>query len=550
MGTYINKGNEAFRRALNDVYVDKTGLIAEINKTLFTERAFTCVTRCRRFGKTLAAKMLCAYYDKSCDSSSLFEGLNISLPDKEGENKQYEKHLNKYPVICLDITEFISKYQNDKNIVTHIQEDIILELLSTYPDIQRAERDDLMDILIKIADRTGERFIMLIDEWDAICREYEKMPEIVDIYVYLLRRLFKGGSSSNVFAGVYMTGILPIKRYKTESALNNFWEYSVISPANLDSFFGFTPAEVEKIAAGGSVSIEELKDWYDGYSIGKQPSMYNPYSVIQAVTRGECENNWSRTGALDAVKRYINMNYDGLKDDIIFMLSGGRCRVDTTSFDNDPNKIQNKDDALTILIHLGYLAFDKSKKQCYIPNKEVSEEMTKAVKACNWNHLNKALTASEKLLQDTLDMNEEAVARGIELAHDADTSILSYNDENSLACVLSIAYYYAKNDYIIHRELASGKGFADLVLIPRRNVDSPALVLELKYNKDADAAIDQIKRKNYPAKVLEYLDSSPRGGRDFCQGAKCRALLLVGINYDKNGAEGKKHSCKIERYTK
>ena len=238
---------------------------------------------------------------------------------------------------------------------------------------------------------------MVIDEWDAICREFDKTPDVMDEYVNLLRRMFKGGNSERVFAGVYMTGILPIKRYKTESALNNFWEYSVISPANLDSFFGFTPSEVAALAENSDVTMEELKEWYDGYSIGKEPSMYNPFSVIQAITKGECENNWSKTGALDAVKDYINMNFEGLKDDIIYMLGGGRCDVETTGFDNDPNKIKSRDDVLTILIHLGYLAYDKKTAQCFVPNKEVSEELGKAVRVCNWAHVGSALEASKKL---------------------------------------------------------------------------------------------------------------------------------------------------------
>ena len=538
MGTYINKGNDGFRKAINGIYVDKTGLIAAINKTLDTERQYTCVTRCRRFGKSMAADMLCAYYDKSCDSRHLFDGLYISQPDKEVggkmEDKQFEKHLNKYPVISLDITDFTTRYKDDARIVTYIQEAIIKDLLATYTDITRDEGDDLMEVLIKIQAHTGERFIMVIDEWDAICREFEKRTEVVDDYVNLLRRLFKGGNSKIVFAGVYMTGILPIKRYKTESALNNFREYSVISPSNLASFFGFTPSEVAALAEDSDVTMEELKEWYDGYSIGKEPSMYNPYSVMEAITKGECENNWSKTGALDAVAGYINMNFKGLKDDIIYMLGGGRCDVETTGFDNDPNKIKSKDDVLTILIHLGYLAYDKKNVQCFVPNKEVSEELGKAVRACNWAHVGDALEASRKLLKDTLNMNEEAVARGIERAHDEGTSILSYNDENSLACVLSIAYYYAKNDYITHRELPTGKGFADLVFIPRRDVDSPALLVELKYNKNVDAAIDQIHRKNYPAKIAEYTGD----------------ILLIGINYDKDAPEGKRHTCKIERYAK
>ena len=221
------------------------------------------------------------------------------------------------------------------------------------------------------------------------------------------------------------------------------------------------------------------------------------------------------------------MNYEGLKDDIINMLAGGRCAVDPTGFSNDMSVIHSKDDVLTVLIHLGYLSYDWRKDECWIPNREVAGEMVNAVKANNWKHVADALQKSEQLLQATLDGDEEAVARGVEMAHDDNTSILSYNDENSLACVLSIAYYYARNDYVMHRELATGKGFADVVLIPRKNVDSPAVILELKVDKDADAAIDQIHRKQYPAKVQEYADN----------------LLLVGISYDR---QTKQHSCRIE----
>lgn len=524
MGIYINKGNEGFRRALNGEYVDKTGMIDIINKTLDTERSLTCVTRSRRFGKTMAIDMLRAYYDKSCDSRSLFEGLMAARCET------FDQHLNRYPVLNLDITDFVTRYNYDKAIVKYIQRNIMNELYEVYPEVQRKDDDDLMELLIRIQQQTGEKFIMLIDEWDAICREYSDSKEVMDEYVNFLRRLFKGGSSKDVFAGAYMTGILPIKKYKTQSALNNFREYSVIKPGLLDRFFGFTPEEVSVLAERADIRKEELKEWYDGYSIGSIQSIYNPYSVMEAMANGGCDSFWSSTGAYDSVATYIEMNFEGLKDDVLSMLTGGRCSVDTTGFSNDMHDIKSKDDVLTVLIHLGYLGYDKSRQVCFIPNKEVRIEMANAVKSRSWK-VAKALEASENLMRATLEGNAEAVARGIDLAHDENTSILSYNDENSLACVLSIAYYHAMNDYSIHRELATGKGFADLVFIPRRNVDKPALVVELKYNRDAVAAIDQIKQKNYPAKLAEYTSD----------------ILLVGSNYDK---EGKTHTCVIEKVGK
>ncbi|MBQ0080431.1 MAG: AAA family ATPase [Alistipes sp.] len=523
MGTYINKGHGNFLEVLGDEYVDKTGLILEINKTLNSERRYTCVTRCRRFGKSMAADMLCAYYDKSCDSHELFNGLLIT------SDKSYETHLNKYPVLKLDITNFTTKYKEDPQIISLLQKDVIEELLTVYPTVICGERDDLMDVLIKICAQSGEKFICIIDEWDAVLREYENDNKIEDEFIKLLRRLFKGDESKKVFAGVYMTGILPIKKYKTESALNNFKEYSVISPKKLDKYFGFTKADVRMLAEKYDMPYEKLEKWYDGYKIGNEKSIFNPNSVINAVLDGECDTYWGKTGAYDNVLKYIQMNFDGLKDDIIRMLVGERVGVDTTKFQNDMHVVESKDDVLTVLIHLGYLAYDKDEQQCYIPNLEVGIEMKNAVEATSWKYVSKALQSSRKLLSDTLAMNEEAVASALESIHQDETSILSYNDEESLSCAISIAYYFAKNDYIIHRELASGKGFADLVFIPRKHIDKPAMIVELKYDKDADTAISQIHRKEYHGKVLEYTNN----------------LLLVGINYDKNN---KKHTCIIEKY--
>ena len=527
MGIYINKGNEGFQSTRNSEYVDKSGLIAIVNSSLNTEQRFSCVTRSRRFGKTMAAKMLQAYYDKSCDSRSLFADLEIA------NHPSFEQHLNKYPVISIDAGFFVSKHRNN-TVVDEMDAEIIQEVCSYYPTVPLLEKDDLMQYLIRVSLTIGDKFIFIIDEWDAILREcghimYDETRTVTDRYVDWLRHLFKSEPATQVFAGVYMTGILPIKKYKTQSALNNFKEYSMVTPGPMARFFGFTKDEVRALAERHGMDFEELEMWYDGYQIGSEQSMFNPNSVMQALDSDWCTSYWGKTAAYDAIVPYIQMNFEGLKDDIIDMLAGGRCSVDTTGFQNDLSVVHSKDDVLTILIHLGYLSYDRNEGKCFIPNKEVSGEMEKAVERTHWTHLISAIKKSESLLQATLAGDADAVASGLDVAHDENTSILSYNDENSLACVLGLAYYYAKNDYVIHREYATGKGYADLVLIPRKNVDSPALVIELKYDKDAQAAINQIKNKNYPQKISEYTGD----------------ILLVGINYDKNT---KHHECQIEKW--
>ena len=297
-------------------------------------------------------------------------------------------------------------------------------------------------------------------------------------------------------------------------------------PANLAPYYGFTKDEMRTLAERHNMDFDELEKWYDGYCIGDEPSMFNPNSVMQAIRRRRCQSYWGQTASYDMVTPYISMNFNGLKDDILAMLAGMRVKVNVTKFQNDLSTVKSKDDVLTVLIHLGYLAYNWTTKECHVPNREVADELVNAVEESKWGKGNLAFMQSEELLQSTLDCDEEAVARGIDAVHDENTSILSYNNENSLACVISIAYYYAKNDYIIFRELPTGKGFADMVFIPRKNISSPTLIVELKYNKDADAAIDQIKRKNYPAKLADYAGN----------------LLLVGINYDK---KTKTHTCHI-----
>ena len=533
MGTYINRGNIEFRDIVQNEYVDKSSIIPLINYTLNSENRYSCVTRCRRFGKSMAAKMLCAYYDKSCDSRELFAGL------KAAADKSFDTYLNKYSVIYLDVTSFTARPELRTTIVRAIQQEIMYELKETFPDVRYKENSDLMDVLASIHNATGEKFFFIIDEWDAICREFpgrQKLkgdpstitPTILDEYVMLLLRLFKTQDSDEVFAGAYLTGILPIKKDNTESALNNFCEYSMIDPAFLASYYGFTEEEVQTLAKRYNVSMESLKMWYDGYKVGKAKSIYNPYSVMKALQRGTCKSYWTTTGAYDSVITYIQMNYDGLKDDIIRMLAGERVYVNTSKFQNDMHIVRSKNDVFTVLIHLGYLAYDDDQRQCYVPNKEVADEFLNAVEDTSWTRLVDTITASQRLLDATLARNEQAVAQAIDLAHDEQTSILSYNDENSLACVLTMAYIWARNEYIIHREYATGKGYADLVMIPRSNVSKSALVIKLKFNHSADTAIDQIKRKEYPSKIAEYTGD----------------ILLVGINYDK---ETKQHTCQIEQ---
>jgi hypothetical protein len=413
-----------------------------------------------------------------------------------------------------------------------MEKELVKDISLAFPDVEMRDDDYLMDYLLRIHAATGDTFIFIIDEWDAILRECAQnpmLPDQTDQYVNWLRSMFKDVLGMEVFAGVYMTGILPIKKYKTQSAMNNFLEYSMVEPGNMATFFGFTREEVQALAAKHGMDFDELEKWYDGYQIGPQPSMFNPSSVMQAVTRGRCRSFWASTGAFDAVSGFISMNFDGLKEDIVNMLAGGRAMVNTTKFRNDLSAIRSRDDVLTVLIHLGYLAFDWERRECYVPNYEVSEELANAVEETGWTEIAKALDQSRYLLDATLRCDAATVARMVQDAHTDNTSLIRYSDENSMSCVLSIAYFYAHGDYIFHREYQSGTGFADLVLMPRKNVTTPAIIVELKYNDTTGTAIDQIHRRNYPKKVAEYTGD----------------ILLVAVSYDR---KTKEHQCEIERW--
>ena len=522
MANYINIGNVAFKRVLQREYIDKSGLISVTNDTLFSEKCFTCVSRCRRFGKSMAAKMLCAYYDKSCDSRDLFRGLEIET------HPTFEEHLNKYPVIYVDMTDFVTKYHGERSIVDIIQRTLIEDISEVYADVAVKETDDLMDYLLRIANATGEQFFFIVDEWDAICRELENNRDAMGEYVNLLRRMFKSSSASRVFAGVYMTGILPIKKYKTESALNNFREYSMIDPKGMAGCFGFTRDEVRMLCERHGMEFEDMVKWYDGYRIGSEPSMFNPNSVMEAIAAKYYQGYWASTGSFDAVTRYIQMDFDGLQGDIVTMLGGGSCPVNTTSFQNDPAIINNKNDVFTVLIHLGYLAYDRDERRCFVPNMEVEGELQNAIEANNWTNVMDTLRDSDDLLRDLLDGEAEAVAAGIDAAHERNASILQYNDENALACVINLALYTARNKYKIIREMPAGRGFADMVFIPWHNVNLPAIVVELKWKQTAQTALDQSRERHYPESMRDYTGE----------------VILCGVNYDK---ETKVHTCIIER---
>lgn len=524
MGIYLNPGNEKFTQCINsEIYVDKTGLIRYCNRVMNSLQKYICMSRPRRFGKSVTADMLAAYYSRGCDSRELFAGYEIS------KDENCEKYLNKYNVLFLNMQEFLSRTNSMEEMLDLLKSRLIRELVKEYPEVDYFDKHDLIGCMQDLYSEVKIPYILIIDEWDCIFREYKSETEAQKMYLDFLRDLLK---DKGYIALCYMTGILPIKKYGTHSALNMFDEFSMIFQGTLAKYVGFTEEEVRELCTRYHMDFSETKRWYDGYYLEDVGSIYNPCSVVSAMRFGKFQYYWNQTETFEALRAYIDMNFEGLKDAIIDMINGKNdIAVNVHSFTNDMVTFHSKDDVLTLLVHLGYLGYRSDREEVFIPNHEILNEYINSISNSDWGEVTEALKNSKAALEAVWSGNEDYVARAVQRAH-YESSYLQYNDENALSYTISLAFYVARNYYTVIKELPSGKGRTDLVYIPRKQFsEKPALLIELKWNRTAESAIEQIKEKCYPQALEEYTGS----------------LLLVGINYDE---KTKKHSCRIETYVK
>ncbi|WP_044916990.1 AAA family ATPase [Butyrivibrio sp. WCE2006] len=550
MGTYLNSGNTRFKQAIeSEIYIDKTDLIMYINSLVLTEQKYVCVSRPRRFGKTITANMLAAYYDRYADSRELFENKKIATDGKEID--QWDKYLGKFDVIKIIMTDFVKKDKSVEEMLKKLQLLVMRDVLNQYSEVDFFDREDLIQSMSDVYVQTGHQFVIIIDEWDAIFRENKSDDEGQRVYLDFLRDWLK---DKDYVALAYITGILPIKKYGKHSALNMFDEYSMIFPMQMAKYTGFTDDEVDDLCNQYGRNHEEIKNWYDGYemygiippksmgeqssSISEEPgqekwSIYSPLSVVKAIQTGRIQNYWNQTETYQALSEYICRNYDGLKEDVAVLMAGNRIFVSIDNYQNDMTTFHSKDDIFTLLIHLGYLAYDIDKKEVYIPNNEILAEFKASTKQDDWSVVFKALENSQKLLEATWNKDAAKVSELVEKAHDKANN-KTYNSEAALSYAIQLAYYNAQNYYTLIQEMDTGKGYADLVYIPSpKYPDKPVLLIELKYDKDAATAIDQIRKRNYPDNLEKYKGN----------------IIIVGINYecDAGNRQGyKHHDCIIE----
>ena len=526
MGRWLNPGNVKFRQKVqnNRFYVDKTGMLIELNRWLFSDERYVCVSRARRFGKSIAAEMISAYYDKSCDSRELFAGFGI------GKDPSFEKGLNKYNVIFIDAQEFMQPDQPDAYLPT-IRRHLLSELGNQWPSAKEDETGSLQMVLSNIYQETGEQFVIIIDEWDCIFRH--GFPDRIQrLYVDFLRQLFKSRNTEAFCPLAYLTGIFPIVKYNTESALNLFREYTMVDSRNLSRYVGFTEEEVKELCSRYQMSFAECRRWYDGYKLRHLDHVYNPSSIYQCMLYGDYGSYWTKTGTYEQISNHITLNFDGLKDAVAELMAGARVKVKTAHFKNRMDDLKNKDDVLTLLIHLGYLGYDHDHGECFIPNEEIKLEFDLALEDCGMEGFVEAYARSKRLMKALTARDAATVACEIQKTHDDLSSVLTYNRESDLALTVMYACSAGRKDYLFVRELPAGSGFADIVMIPYA-ADRPAIVCELKWNQSADGAIDQIRTRRYPNVFGDFKGK----------------VLLCGINYDRDAKDkAKQHQCAIEEW--
>lgn len=527
-GTFVNPDNKSFLTAVQSkVYVDKTGFLAYTNSVLNSKDGWICNSRPRRFGKTTTADMLAAYYSRGCNSSSLFNNLEIA------HSPDYLEHLNKHNVIYFDVQWLYRKSANKENIVSEIQSVILKELIEAYPAIHDLSNSSLTDTLSNLQRKTGEGFIIIIDEWDLLIRDESVSEAVRSQYIEFLSALFKGTGPAQYIELAYLTGILPIIKIRTESALNNFNEFTMLGAGPLAPYIGFSETEVKTLCHQFDISFIDAQRWYNGYTLNHL-HLYNPRAITQLVSMKQFQSYWSETGTFLSIKPYLDMNFAGLKDCVIAMLAGDSVAVTVSTFQNDLQRFNCRDDVLTLLIHLGYLAYDADRKTVSIPNEEIREEFKQAVSVADpWMDIVELQKHSSLLLDAVLEGDEQDAAEWIDYFHENCASILQYNDENSLSCTLSIGLLSAMRWYYKPvREMPAGRGFADLVYIPKAMYASsrPAIVAELKWDRDSLTALNQIKERRY-LNALQGFSGQ---------------VLLVGVNYNR---KTKVHECRIERIT-
>ena len=508
--------NQFTKTTKGKYFVDKSELIEKINAAVGTDAQYLCITRPRRFGKTVNAMMLAAYYSKNANFKKLFDKLKIS------ESLSYLEHLNKHNVVFITWCNPTIEYKNYDEYMKGFVPQLISDLKEAFPHVNINEQDFVGKIFDDIYNKTGESFVFILDEWDYIFNNNLFSAIEREQFLKFLKKLLKDKPYVEL---AYMTGVLPIAKYSSGSALNMFKEYNIMNDTKYDKFFGFTFEETEVLCKKqDKVTFEELKSWYDGYRTCSGLDVFNPRSVSYALSDGICQSYWTNTGPMDEISYYIENNVEEVRDDIVRMATGIPVNILLEGYGAEKINLNTREEILSAMTVYGFLSYHD--ETLTIPNKELRMKFDYALKNHQMGEISRLVLQSNQMLEATLKKDTETMERLLQEAHDINIPIIKYNDENSLACVITLVYLNARTKYKIVREMPAGIGFADFIFYPN-DKSKPAFIIELKKGSTPDEALKQIREKRYALALKDYTGQK----------------LAVGISYD---GKLKTHKVKIE----
>lgn len=533
MGYYLNSvvPFAGYTKMKSDMYfVDKSLLIRELIPALGKSNCYFCITRPRRFGKSIMANMVGAFFEKDVDGRSLFADLAIA------EDKIYEKHLNKHNVIYIDFSKMPENSDNYQSYIERISDGIKSDMIQAYPEIELDKDMSVWDILFSVFQKTNEKFIFVMDEWDAVFHLPYVTEDYRKEYLLFLKTLLKDQAYVEL---AYMTGVLPIAKYSDGSELNMFMEYSMATKTKFSEYFGFLESEVDRLfeiyleaEAEPKITREDLRIWYDGYCTKSGKRIYNPRSVVCALMDNELANYWTSSGKYDSVFAYIKNNVAEVQEDLPLLFAGGTIQSDIQEYAASAMELNTKEEIYSAMVVYGLLTYENG---CVsIPNKELQDSFANTMKTeKSLGYIYNLARESARMLKATLAGDTKTMAEILKFAHDTESPIFSYNSEIELSAVVNLVYLAARNEYRVEREDKAGEGYVDFIFYPQyKNAD--AFILELKVDSTPEEAIQQIRDKNYGLRFQGKLGEKPKyTGR----------ILAVGISYDK---KTKVHSCKVE----
>ena len=535
MGIYVNSKNAYAlykKETAKPYFVDKTVLLKELFPLVEEGSHYLCITRPRRFGKTVMANMVASFFSKGHRANDVFQNLQIY------QDKDYEKYLNKYTVIHIMFNDLPRNCNSYKQYIDRIEETLIRDLKKEYPDMPIDDQNAVWDTLLEIyAEKQDINIVFVFDEWDFIFHQKFVTEDDKLSYLQFLRNLLK---DRPYIALVYMTGILPIAKYSSGSELNMFAEFTMTTEQRFSEYFGFTDEEVdvlylryiENCASTKMVTRDDLREWYDGYHTRKGERLYNPRSIVLSLSNNNTGNYWTSSGPYDEIFYYIENNIADVREDLALMVSGIPVPAKIQEYAATSMNLQTRDEIFSAMVVYGFLTYENGKVM--IPNKELMNKFADMLKKeASLGYVHRLAKESDRMLRATLAGDTETMAEILELAYDTEIPLLSYNDETELTAVVNLVYLSARDNYRVEREDKSGVGYVDFIFYPV-NRDADGIILELKVDHSPDEAIRQIKDKKY---ILRF--TGKLGEERKCAGR----ILAVGISYNK---KQKKHACKVE----